>query len=116
MASFTGITKAAADAILGQSVVSGSVNGSGHLILTRNNGSTIDAGDFTGIVTGILTTQVNAAVAAAVPTAVAGTVVDKGNITGSMSFSEFTSASLVNAMIKATLTGIITVKIGRAHV
>ena len=53
MASFTGITAAKADAILGQSVVSGYINPSGHLILTRSDGSTIDAGDFTGIVTGI---------------------------------------------------------------
>lgn len=109
MATVTGITAAKADEILGMSVVSGSINGAGHLILTRGNGQTIDAGDFTGIVTGILDSEVNAAVATAVPNAVAGTTVNKGNVTGQISFTEFTSTTLVNAMIRCVATGNITV-------
>lgn len=112
MAEFTGITAARADEILGQSVVSGVVNTtSGHLILTREDGSTIDAGDFTAIVTDILNDVVADQVAAAVPNAVAGTVVDKGNLTGSVTFAEFNNVNLVNAMIKGTLTGNITIDV-----
>ena len=111
MAEFTGITAARADEILDQSVISGAVNGSGHLILTRHDGSTIDAGDFTAIVSGILTQQVNDAIATALPNAVAGTVVDRGNISGALSFSGFNNANLVNAMIKATLVGNLTVDV-----
>jgi hypothetical protein len=109
MASFTGITAAKADQILGQSVVSGYINPSGHLILTRQNGSTIDAGDFTGIVTGILNQQVTDAVASAVPTYVAGTTVNKGTINGAVTFTEFNTTNLINALITATLNGNITI-------
>jgi hypothetical protein len=100
MAEFTGITAARADEILGMSVVSGTINEAGHLILTREDGSSIDAGDFTDIITDILTDTVNAAVAAQVPNYVAGTTV---------SFSEFNSVNLVNAMIRARLIGNITI-------
>lgn len=109
MADFTGITAERADEILGESVVSGAINGSGHLILTRGNGETIDAGDFTGIVTGILSDEVDTAVTAAVPNAVAGMTVNKGNITGAVSFSEFNNTNLVNAMIRSVLIGNITI-------
>lgn len=109
MASFTGITAARADEILGLSVVSGEINGSGHLILTRANGSTIDAGDFTGIVTDILDEQVEEAVNTAIPNMVAGTTVHKGNVSGAITFAEFNSVNLVNALITATLTGNITI-------
>lgn len=109
MATVTGITAAKADEILGMSVVSGIINGSGHLILTRENGQEIDAGDFTAIVTGILEDTVQAEVATAVPDAVAGTVVDKGDETGAITFTEFNSVTLVNAMIRLVATGNITV-------
>ena len=118
MASFTGITAAHADEILGQSVVSGAINGSGHLILTRANGSTLDAGDFTGIVTGILNTQVNNAVANAVPNAVAGSVFHRGNVSsgpalitgvGTANTTALNSTNAVNALITATLTGNVTI-------
>lgn len=46
MATINVLTAEAAEAILDESVVSGSINGSGHLILTRHDGSTFDAGDF----------------------------------------------------------------------
>lgn len=105
MASFTGIDADAADAVLGASVVSGTINGAGHLILTRGNGSTIDAGDFTAIVTGILQSTVDASVAAAIPPAVAGKAVDKGTISGAITFTEFTRDTLVNATIICTANG-----------
>lgn len=50
MADITTITKAKADEILGQSVVRGDIDqANGHLILGRNNGSTVDAGDLKAI-------------------------------------------------------------------
>lgn len=109
MATVTGITKAKADEVLGMSVVSGTINGSGHLILTRANGQQIDAGDFTGIVTGILSQEVSEEVAAAVPNAVAGTTVNKGNVTGAITFTEFNNTNLVNAMIRLVATGNLTI-------
>jgi hypothetical protein len=48
MATITGLTAAAMQAIVDGTVVSGSVNGSGHLILTLHDGSTIDAGNVKG--------------------------------------------------------------------
>lgn len=111
MASFTGIDAAAADAVLGASVVSGAINPSGHLILTRGNGSTIDAGDFSGILTGLLQTQVDTAVGTAVPAAVAGKTFDRGNFAGgNITFTDaaggsFTRDNLVNALYKIKLTG-----------
>lgn len=117
MASTTTITAAKALEILGKSVVSGAINGFGHLILTRDNGSTIDAGDFTAIVTGIMNAAVTAEVAAQAPsliatsvaTAVPGTTFAKGNQTGAFSFSGITANTLVNATITATLTGNVTI-------
>lgn len=118
MASVTGITAAKALEILGQSVTAGAINGSGHLILSRDNGQTIDAGDFTGIVTDIMddavAAQVTAAnipgqVSTAVNNAMAGTKYAKGNITGAIDFLESTANSLVNAIFTATLVGNITI-------
>jgi len=112
MASFTGITAAHANDILGQSVVSGAINGSGHLILTRQNGSTIDAGDFTAIVSGILNTQVNAALAAALPAAIAGTVVNVGNVSGVLDLTPALNIdNALNAMVKVTMTGNVTLDV-----
>jgi microcystin-dependent protein len=48
MATVTGKTAAAMQAIADASVVGGSVNGSGHLILTKNDASTLDAGSVVG--------------------------------------------------------------------
>lgn len=48
MATVTGITQAKATAIENASIVDGDVNGSGHLILTKHDGSTIDAGSVIG--------------------------------------------------------------------
>lgn len=108
MADFDGITAAKADEILGMSVVSGEINESGHLILSRGNGSTIDAGDFTTIVTGILEDTVEAELAEALPNAIAGTVVNKGNVTGALTIAEFDVDNILNAMVKVTMTGNVT--------
>lgn len=113
MASTTTITAAKALEILGMSVVSGSINGSGHLILTRDNGSTIDAGDFLSIVTDVMDDAVAAQVAAQTPalitTAVAnkvsGTVFAKGDQSGDLSFSGITNETLVNATITCKAVG-----------
>lgn len=112
MAEFTGITAAKADEILDQSVVSGAINGSGHLILTRYDGSQIDAGDFTGIVTGILDQQVSDALAATLPSKIAGTVVNKGNVSGAVTFAEFNNETIVNAMVRLVATGNLTISTG----
>lgn len=117
MASVTGITAAKALEILGMSVVSGTINGSGHLILTRDNGQTIDAGDFTTIVTDIMEAQVAAQIATDLPPAVeagiydamAGSVFVKGDITGAVSFVGITANDLVNATLTGKLVGNITI-------
>jgi hypothetical protein len=109
VASVTGITAAKALDILGQSVVSGAINGSGHLILTRSNGQTIDAGDFSTIIGTLIDAEVAAEVPVAVNNQAVGTVFAKGNTSGVVSFSGITNLTLVNATITATLTGNITV-------
>lgn len=48
MATITGLTSAAMQAIVDGTIASGSVNGSGHLILTKHDGTTIDAGNVVG--------------------------------------------------------------------
>lgn len=48
MATITGLTADAMQAIVDETVASGTVNGSGHLILTLHDGSTIDAGNVKG--------------------------------------------------------------------
>lgn len=48
MSTVTGITADAAQAILDGTIVSAAVNGSGHLILTKHDASTVDAGLVTG--------------------------------------------------------------------
>ncbi len=48
MAEVTGLTAPRMIAIEAASVVSGAVDGSGHLILTKHDGSTIDAGYVVG--------------------------------------------------------------------
>lgn len=48
MAVITGLTAEAMQAIVDGTIASGSVNGSGHLILTKHDGSTIDAGNVKG--------------------------------------------------------------------
>lgn len=117
MATVTGITAAKALDILGQSVVSGVINGFGHLILTRDNGETIDAGDFSGIVADILDDQVAAAITAQnipqqVKNALVGTVFAAGNISGAFEFDSIvgvTNETLVNAVFTATATGNFTI-------
>src|SRR5258705_7201658 len=44
----TGLTAARMQVIADASIVSGTVNGSGHLILTKSGGGTVDAGDVIG--------------------------------------------------------------------
>lgn len=56
MATIIVATKTYADNVLGQSVVSGTINGSGHLILTRGNGATFDGGDFSAAITALINT------------------------------------------------------------
>ena len=48
MATITGMTAAAMNAIAEECIISGTVNGSGHLILTKQDLSTIDAGNVKG--------------------------------------------------------------------
>lgn len=104
MAEFTGITAAHADEILGQSVVSGVVNAAGHLILTRQNGSTFDAGDFSANVGNTIQDKVQIEVAAQLPAAVAGTVVNKGTeVDGVLTLPELNTDNIVNAMVEVTL-------------
>jgi hypothetical protein len=72
MATTTGITKEAAEAILGKSVVAGTVNPSGHLILTRADASTFDAGDFNTVIENLIESSLG--VAAAFKNTTTGTV------------------------------------------
>ena len=122
MATVTGITAARAYEILGKSVVSGEINPtSGHLILTRSNGETIDAGDFTDIVTAVMEVKVAEqteeqideklppAVSDAVYNGVAGMVFNRGHTSGAFSFAGVTNKTLVNALFRCTLTGNITI-------
>jgi hypothetical protein len=113
MATIDGITAARADEILDQSVVAGSINASGHLILTKNDGSTFDAGDFTTIVTDIMDDRITEQLNTRIPDAIAGTTVNKGNQSGVISFSTFTNANLPNAMIRLVATGNITVDVAQ---
>src|SRR5690242_11605507 len=48
MATITGMTSAAMDAIAAGVIVGATVNGAGHLILTKQDGSTVDAGYVVG--------------------------------------------------------------------
>lgn len=111
MATVTGITAAKADAILGQSVTGGTINGSGHLILSRANGSTIDAGDFTAIVTAILNSTVVAAVNTAVPNAVAGFNLDLGSKSGAITLPGMNNVNLINALVEMIATGNLTLAV-----
>lgn len=61
MATINVLTQEAAEAILDESVVSFSINGSGHLIGEKHDGSTFDAGDFNTVIT----TLINAVLASA---------------------------------------------------
>lgn len=108
MAQFIGLTAKKAEEILGMSVISGTVNAQGHLILTRANGQQIDAGDFNANVKSGLDAKVQQVVDLALPDAVAGTVVDKGTVSGALTLPEFHSGNLPNAMIKVKLGGNVT--------
>jgi hypothetical protein len=87
MATVTVFTAARMEAIEGSSVVSGTVNGSGHLILTKHDGTTLDAGDVIGPVgpqgpVGEVTeVELNAAIAAA---HAAGAITETQLATGSV--------------------------------
>lgn len=89
MATINVLTDQAALATLAQSIVSATINGSGHLILTRGNGSTVDGGDFTAAMTAVVNAIIAAALnpitvvansAAAIPLKVKGTVSQTGNL------------------------------------
>lgn len=112
MAEFTGITAAKANEILGMSVVSGTINENGHLILSRQNGQSIDAGDFSAIVGDILGTQVEERLDDVLPDALAGTVVNKGTLGSgvpvALTLPELNSDNIVNAMVKLTIAGPVT--------
>lgn len=56
MASINVADKVYVDTAIGTMVVGASVNGSGHLILTRQNASTFDAGDFSTAITNLINT------------------------------------------------------------
>lgn len=112
MAEFNGISAERADEILGMSVVSGEINESGHLILARVNGETIDAGDFSGIVTDIMDTAVTEQIAESLPDAVAGTTVEKGDVTGALFLPTLNSSNLPNAMVKVRMIDNVTFSTG----
>ena len=61
MATINVLTLEAAQAILDESVVSAEINESGHLIMTKHDSSTFDAGDFNTVITALI----NAVLAAA---------------------------------------------------
>lgn len=54
MATVTGITAAKATEILGASVTSGTLDSEGNLILHRVNGSSVNAGDFMGVISDLV--------------------------------------------------------------
>ena len=110
MATFTGITAAAAQAILDETVVSGAINGSGHLILTKHDGSTIDGGDFSTIVADVLAEQITAALPSLIPDYQAGYNEELGNVSGALDteLDNLTSDNIVNAFLEATLVGNVT--------
>ena len=87
MATVTVFTAARMEAIEGSSVVSGTINGSGHLILTKHDGTTLDAGDVTGPqgpqgpVGEVTEVELNAAIAAA---HAAGAITEEQLATGSV--------------------------------
>lgn len=58
MADIVTLSKAAAQAILNQSVVSASINSSGHIIFKKYDNTTIDGGDFSAFITSSIGTQV----------------------------------------------------------
>jgi hypothetical protein len=97
MAKITVYTAARMAAIEAASIVAGVINGSGHLILSRNDGSTLDAG----------------AVLGTVPSAspsVSGTVVLASNAdvtTGTDTTKAVTPAGLVSRAASATQTGLV---------
>lgn len=89
MATITVLTDVAAAATLAQSIVSATINGSGQLILTRGNGSTVDGGNFNSAMTAVVNaimaaglnpTQIVSNAAAAIPLKVKGTVSQTGNL------------------------------------
>jgi hypothetical protein len=114
MASVTGITAAKANDILGQSVVAGHVDStSGHLILTKSNGTTLDGGDFTSIVSGILdqqvTDEVNSIAPGIVDSKVAakmpGKIYTRPDANGALSFNDISASDLIHATLKVKLIG-----------
>lgn len=105
MAEFNGLSKAKAESIIGASVVSATINPSGHLIFTRNNGSTFDAGDFTAIVQDSFDAQIAAALLTAVPAAIVGPYVVKNNASGTISMAEFNKDNIVNVFLRVKATG-----------
>lgn len=89
MATINVLTDTAALATLNQSIISATIDGSGHLILTRGNGSTVDGGNFntamTAVVNAIIAAGLNPVqivsnAAAAIPLKVKGTVSQTGNL------------------------------------
>lgn len=110
MAEFTGLGAAKAEEILGMSVASMVVNESGHLIFTRVNGSTIDAGDLTAILSDLTNEALDENVNLRVSNAQVGTTEDKGVMSsGNLDFTPFNSATLVNSLILVTISGDITI-------
>lgn len=61
MATINVLTAEAAQAILDESVVSFVINGSGHLIGTKHDASTFDAGDFNTVITALINSILAAA-------------------------------------------------------
>lgn len=61
MATINVLTLEAAQAILDESVVSAEVNESGHLIMTKHDNSTFDAGDFNTVISALIDSVLAAA-------------------------------------------------------
>lgn len=101
MATVTGLTKERMEAIEGASVVSGSINGSGHLILTKFDGTTIDAGAVLGSVPDASESVKGLIEIATESEALAG-------VSGTLAITPATLASVITAAIAAAEpTGVI---------
>lgn len=117
MASVTIASAAKALEILGKSIVSATLNPSGRLIFTRENGQTVDAGDFTGVVNDVLEQKVSDAADEVLPPMVANEVTDRlpgvlrvrTEVSGSMTFSDVDKDTIVHALYKVTLAGNFTI-------
>lgn len=122
MARITVFTAARMAAIEAASIVGGAINGSGRLILSRNDGTTLDAGAVLGsvpaassTVAGLIeladTTEVQAMTAsdrAVTPANMASVAATNADVSNGTSTTRFvTAASLVSRIASATVVGLV---------